>query len=333
MNHWMSMAVAGAAALFLTGTAQADEIFCTGQSGTGLSTVDTDTASGTNVGSTGYSGVWAAAFDNNDGTLYTTVNWGQYLGTINVTTGAVTTIGSAQSGTNLIALECADDGTLYGLDFGAGLWTIDKSTGVRSLVGYGSMYNAMDLAFDSNGTLWAANGNYLYTINTATGASTAVGPITGISGGAVMSITFDENDVLYAMPWTGNAVLYTVDTGTGAATSVGSTGLYYPHGGDIKIDLDTDGDGVNDKDDACIDSDLRSTVWVGDCDSGVDNTLFADGCTIADLVAACAEGVKNHGEFVSCVAALTDDLADDDLITGKEKGKIQSCAGKSDVGK
>ena len=50
-------------------------------------------------------------------------------------------------------------------------------------------------------------------------------------------------------------------------------------------DEDDDNDGVDDIDDACPFSDLSPTVVIGECDSGVENPLTADGCTVADLIA------------------------------------------------
>jgi hypothetical protein len=94
---------------------------------------------------------------------------------------------------------------------------------------------------------------------------------------------------------------------------------------------DTDGDGITDDEDNCPESDLKETVVINCCDSGVENQLFDDGCTMSDLIAVCARGVKNHGQFVSCVSHLTNDWKKQDLITGKEKGAIQSCAAQSDT--
>jgi len=83
--------------------------------------------------------------------------------------------------------------------------------------------------------------------------------------------------------------------------------------------------------DACSDSDLSETVVIDGCESGVANVVDADGCTIADGVADCVAGAQNHGSFVSCVAQLTNDLKNDGLISGTEKGAIQRCAARSDL--
>src|SRR5207247_252235 len=68
---------------------------------------------------------------------------------------------------------------------------------------------------------------------------------------------------------------------------------------------DEDLDGVADGADSCAGSDLRASVAVGECETGVPNTLTDSGCTIADRLSICAAGARNHGAFVSCAAALT----------------------------
>jgi hypothetical protein len=94
---------------------------------------------------------------------------------------------------------------------------------------------------------------------------------------------------------------------------------------------DADGDGVRDDQDACLNSDASATVAIDGCDSGVSNTLSPSGCTISDLVTECSEDVRNHGEFVSCIAHLTNDLRNAGIITGRQKGAIQRCAAQSDI--
>jgi len=98
---------------------------------------------------------------------------------------------------------------------------------------------------------------------------------------------------------------------------------------------DSDGDGVPDlfggEADECPVSDLKDTVVVDACDSGVENILVENGCTISDMINQCIDGASNHGQFVSCVAAVTNDLKKNAVITGKQKGVIQSCAAKANI--
>jgi hypothetical protein len=85
------------------------------------------------------------------------------------------------------------------------------------------------------------------------------------------------------------------------------------------------------KQDECPNSDLSATVVIDSCNSEVPNILFPSGCTISDLIGACAEGASNHGQFVSCVSHLTNDLKKVGTITGQQKGAIQSCAAKAHI--
>ena len=99
----------------------------------------------------------------------------------------------------------------------------------------------------------------------------------------------------------------------------------------FELITDSDGDGVPDDKDDCPDSDLSPTVVIDGCNSGVTNTGFPSGCRISDFIAACAEGASNHGQFVSCVSQVTNDLKKAGTITGQQKGAIQSCAAKAHI--
>ena len=110
----------------------------------------------------------------------------------------------------------------------------------------------------------------------------------------------------------------------GYTSEVGATECY---------PIDTDGDGVPDLSDAFPNSNLAATVAVGACESGVANQLFGSGASMNDLIAAAIAGAPNHGAVVNAVAALTNQWKGDGLISGKEKGAIQSCIDRSDAGK
>lgn len=101
---------------------------------------------------------------------------------------------------------------------------------------------------------------------------------------------------------------------------------------------DTDGDGVSDDMDACLQSDLRPTVWVFNQDSGVPNLIAgqpvnAEGCSLADLVAIIVEsataGARNHGEFVSKVGSGLRELHRAGLLTERSKAALLSTAARS----
>jgi len=99
-----------------------------------------------------------------------------------------------------------------------------------------------------------------------------------------------------------------------------------PRSAVLVFSQDTDGDGIPDTDDNCPDSLVSPMVVIEDCDSGVPNTIFPDGCSISDDIQQCATSAQNHGPFVSCVAHLTNELKGIGVITAKEQGAIQRCA-------
>lgn len=53
--------------------------------------------------------------------------------------------------------------------------------------------------------------------------------------------------------------------------------------------------------------------------------------TVSDFVADCAEAASNHGQFVSCISHVTDDLKKNGIITGQQKGALQRCAPQADI--
>ena len=87
---------------------------------------------------------------------------------------------------------------------------------------------------------------------------------------------------------------------------------------DVLAPLDSDGDGVNDDDDACPDSDLCDTIVIGGVDTGVDNDLLGDGCSLADLIDAVLADNPSTAEVVQFLVALKKE----GLIAGKDMGAI-----------
>ena len=87
-----------------------------------------------------------------------------------------------------------------------------------------------------------------------------------------------------------------------------------------------DADGVVDDEDCNGNSDRRPTIILNGIDTGVPNTLFASGCTSSDLIAQ-IDGA-NHGGFVSAVAHLTNEWVAAGVISGQQKGAVQSAAAK-----
>ncbi|MDQ3803803.1 MAG: peptidase [Acidobacteriota bacterium] len=89
---------------------------------------------------------------------------------------------------------------------------------------------------------------------------------------------------------------------------------------------DADNDGLATAADCDDTSDFGPTVVIDGCDSGVPNVFFTSGCTLNDLIQQLAAGASNHGDFVSGVSHLANQLKQAGMITGSEKGAIQSCA-------
>ena len=100
--------------------------------------------------------------------------------------------------------------------------------------------------------------------------------------------------------------------------------------GQTVLVLDQDGDGVANDNDICPDSNLTATVVIESCDSGVTNHVSDNGCSISDELLSC-EDESNHGQYVSCVSSITNRLKQENIITGADKGNIQSCAAQADV--
>ncbi len=215
-----------------------DVIYTTTDNGISFATIDPSTGTGAVLGPTGYSNVYAAALDT-DGTLWTIVNGytTAQIATVDTTTGAATPRPS-QIGTPMITLEIAGDGTMYGIGFtDQKLYEIDKTTGVGTPVGPATGINqAMDMAYDCDGNLWATANGAVWAVDTTTGTVTAKPAITGVSGSAamVMGLMVDSSCQMLATTYDNPGKLYKLNPATGAATLVGSTGLVQPHGGSIR---------------------------------------------------------------------------------------------------
>ena len=69
-------------------------------------------------------------------------------------------------------------------------------------------------------------------------------------------------------------------------------------------------------------------IVINGCDTGVADTLFK-GKLISVYIQEIYDEAKNHGQFIRGVALLTNDLMEAGIITGEEKGKIQSCAAQA----
>ena len=95
---------------------------------------------------------------------------------------------------------------------------------------------------------------------------------------------------------------------------------------DIGWFVDADLDGLSDSADTCRFSDRRPTVFVAGVNTGVANTMFTTGCTIADLVDGEADEARNHGDFVSGINHLTKALQDAGVISKDDRDRMHSAA-------
>ncbi len=148
--------------------------------------------------------------------------------------------------------------------------------------------------------------------------------------------TWSEKDKLVASDAAiGNALGFEVAYSGGAAfvgspesTEAGAySGSVYIFG----LAPDFDGDGVPDDADCNPKSDLSPTVVIDGRDTGVTNTLFDNGCTISDQIAAIAASSRNHGQFVSRVARYLIGLRRQGVITGRESARILLAAAWANI--
>lgn len=226
--------------------------------------------------------------------------------------------GTFESSINFSDTLYIDGGTFGGAGAGSGvLYPIDGSifgTGYTPAVylAGGSFNGANSGYFDNEG--------YSYNWNVV------------VHGSALDESAYD--------PATGGTLGVTFCSG--ATASIGFVNSSYGQAPTITQDpcsVDSDGDGVPDNVDQCIFSDLRPTVMIGNCDSGVVNEINgslvnAEGCSLADLIhaelAKAATGARNHGQYVKTMAAYLNGLLKQGVIDSSDKGALMSCVGSSD---
>jgi hypothetical protein len=147
-------------------------------------------------------------------TLYGMDN-AQTLRIVNPADGSSTIVGV--SGNGIQGLAIRSDGTLFGLSH-QNLYTIDKTTGAATLVGFmGPFAGDFDAKFDNTGKLLLETNGALYSVNTSTGNATLVGPTPGFT---VLSMDF-ENGTMYGFT-TGDQII-SINTSTGAGTLLTNT--------------------------------------------------------------------------------------------------------------
>ncbi len=163
-----------------------------------------------------------------------------FKGLRNIFSAAVLTVaGTVNAGPIGVATDWLD-GNLYEVDFGANTATLIGNTGFSQVAG---------ISFQpGTGTLFGIDtaSDQLITINTTTGAGTAIGSL-GVDLFEV-GLAFDSAGNLFASDDNGSANLYSIDPLTGAASVIGSTGttgvagLSFSSGGTLFGLVDTGGD-------------------------------------------------------------------------------------------
>lgn len=234
---------------------------------------------------------------------------------------------------NLIA---EDVGILYIGDLGHPSFG-DSPPRVQSIPSAGGAFTTLFLGptYTSRGWGGLAVGNN--TIFLTEGNNILQMPVTG--GTPTLLVSDPQFKTLQGITFFNNA-LYVADNGnfdtTNGPGKIWKVDLDDADDDDKGVDDDDrgvdddDGDGIPDDEDACLDSILDENIVIDGFDTGVENVIFEDGCTMMDLIGECAASATNHGSFVRCVAHLTNEWKTSGLISRKEKGRIQRCAAHAD---
>lgn len=101
------------------------------------------------------------------------------------------------------------------------LYSINPATGVVTLVGAIGFNDVFALGFDNAGILYGISPSQLLTVNTTSGAGTAVAPVSLVSA---FDLAFRPEDNAMFVADSGTSSLYTMNPATGAATLVGPYG-------------------------------------------------------------------------------------------------------------
>lgn len=118
-----------------------------------------------------------------------------------------------------------------------------------------------------------------------------------------------------------------IDIATGQSDDCNENG--YPDQCEKKIH--SDNDGLIDECDTCPESNSDITIIINSCDTNVTNTMFDDGCNMADVIAECQSGIRlrDKGKNVSCTVELATNWLRSRLITGREFSQIIRCNAKT----
>ena len=135
------------------------------------------------------------------------------------------------------------DGNWYAVGYSGGLYMIDLSTGIPTLIGNTIPLNS--LVYDSTTGNWyccgydASNVDSLFTIDLVTGATTFIGHFNAPN--IMISLMCDNAGNMYAYDvlFSGNSSLYTINKNTGAATNPKNMGHNFCFAQEGKFDRNT----------------------------------------------------------------------------------------------
>ena len=194
----------------------------------------------------------------------------------------------------------------------------DGTTGafIRVFAGSG-IFHPAGLVFRPNGNLLVASHpiNEVSQFNGTTGApmgvfATVFRPVDMAYG--------SNGNLLVAVDFRFRVDEFDENNGAFIRTFASSAGLNRPYHLVFKPVFDSDGDGVNDADDACPDTDLSDTIVIDGEDTGVENCQLGDGCSLSDLI---TEILANDPATADVVQMLVD-LTAAGLLSGQEMGAI-----------
>jgi PEP-CTERM motif len=231
MRTWKTVVCSIAAGLCLgaSNVAKADTIAYmsanSGQFGAVFGTIDLNTGvfsslGLTEIGGNPLLGVSLSGMAEANGTLYgadegINNNGGFY--TINPANGALTTVGA--TGLSIANLGSTTTG-LFVVDSSLNLYSINPATGAPTLIGATGAGNFGFSGLSTNAnSLYFADGNAFYTLDTSTGHATLIGLLGGTFPNQIqLTALLQEPGTLYGTQRTPSMSVDTVDPTTGAAT-------------------------------------------------------------------------------------------------------------------
>lgn len=270
------------------------------------------------------------------GTIYG-INYFMGLIAVDIATGNWSIVSSDARGE---FMEISPDGsTAYQSNWGGSVMIVDIATGGIDYVQVPAASNPYDLALSNDGsTLYVASDNHgeIWIFDTAS-RQFLTSVATHYTRARQLGLNTDGSKLyIGAFVFNGISQIQVMDTATNQMVGLfGSfrNPQYMTMVRGAASNPDTDGDGIPDNEDACVESDLSATVSIAGCETGIENPLYSNGCTLADIIQytidESAAAARNHGKFVSAFAKAMEALKKDGLITGKQKGALVSCAAQS----